>query len=213
MSAQILLYLCLGVPLLFLSFLTLMKIVRHLNKAPMPEFFAELIDNPWRRTIQPPSKTALRHGIQPGMTVLEVGPGTGTYTVAAARRAGEEGKIVAIDIEPKMVERVRKRMAKEGLMNIELQVADAHNIPFEDGTFDVIYMITVMGEIPSPEAALREFRRVLSPTGTIALSELFPDPDYPRASTLARWATEAGFKLQKKIGNFFYYTLIFEKGR
>jgi ubiquinone/menaquinone biosynthesis C-methylase UbiE len=211
MSIRILLYLLCGFPLLLVSLLTAMRIIRHFNKTPMPEFFAGLIDNPWRRTIQPPDKTAIRHGIQPGMTVLEIGPGTGTYTVAAARQAGEEGKVVAIDIEPKMVDRVRKKIEQEGLMNMEAQVADAHDIPYEDGTFDVIYMITVMGEIPSPERALREFHRVLSPTGTVAFSELFPDPDYPRASTLIRWATGAGFALQKKIGNFFYYTLIFEK--
>lgn len=212
MSTRILLYLLCGFPLLLVSLLTAMRIIRHFNKAPMPEFFAGLIDNPWRRRIiQPPDKTAVRHGILPGMTVLEIGPGTGTYTVAAARQAGEQGKVVAIDIEPKIVKRVRKRVEKEGLTNIEVQVADAHCIPFEDETFDVIYMITVVGEFPSPEVALREFYRVLSPIGTVAFSELFPDPDYPRASTLERWATGAGFELKKKIGNFFYYTLIFEK--
>ena len=145
------------------------------------------------------------------MTVLEIGPGTGTYTVASARRVGEKGKVVAIDIEPKMVDRVRRKAEKEGLTNIEVHVANAHCIPFEDEKFDLIYMITVMGEIPSPERALREFNRVLSPAGTVAFSELFPDPDYPRASTLIRLATGAGFKMKKKIGNIFYYTLIFEK--
>jgi ubiquinone/menaquinone biosynthesis C-methylase UbiE len=188
-----------------------MRIVRHFNKAPMPEFLAGLIDNPWRRTIQPPDKTAIRHGIRPGMTVLEIGPGTGSYTVAVARRVGEKGRVVAIDIEPKMVARVRKKMEKAGVTNIDGQVADACALPFKDRTFDAIYMITVVGEIPSPETALREFNRVLSPTGTVAFSEFFPDPDYPRASTLVRWATGAGLKLRKKIGNFFYYTLIFEK--
>lgn len=190
----------------------MIKVVRYFFKAPMPEFLAELIDNPWRRRIiQPPDKTAIRHGILPGMTVLEVGPGTGTYAIASARRVGDKGKVVAIDIEPKMVDRVRKKMEREGMTNIEARVGDAYDIPFADGTFDVIYMITVIGEIPSPERALREFHRALSPTGTVAFSELLPDPDYPRASTLIRWATSAGFKLRKKIGNFFYYTLIFEK--
>jgi ubiquinone/menaquinone biosynthesis C-methylase UbiE len=211
MLIKILLSLLWGLPLLLLSILIGMRIVRHFNKAPMPEFLAGWIDNPWRRMIQLPDKTAIRHGIQPGMTVLEIGPGTGTYTVAAARRVGEKGRVVAIDIEPKMVYRVRKKMGKEGVTNIEGQVADACDLPFKNAMFDAIYMITVVGEIPSPETALREFHRVLSPTGTVAFSEFFPDPDYPRASTLVRWATRAGFKLRKKLGNFFCYTLIFEK--
>ncbi len=212
MSIHILLYFCAGLLLLGVSLLMMMKIIRRLFKAPMPEFMAELIDNPWRRRIiQPPDTTAIRHGIMPGMTVLEIGPGTGTYTIASARRVGDRGKVVAIDIEPKMIERVQKKVAQEKVTNIETHVANAYDIPYEDGTFDMIYMITVVGEIPSPERALREFHRVLSTTGTVAFSELFPDPDYPMPSTLIRWANRAGFKLKQKIGNFFYYTLIFEK--
>jgi len=58
---------------------------------------------------------------------------------------------------------------------------------------------------------MKEFYRVLSPLGTLAFSELLPDPDYPRAKALIRMATPAGFWLKKKTGNFFHYTLIFEK--
>jgi len=177
----------------------------------MPEFAANIIDNPLRRRIQPPDETAIRHGIEPGMTVLEVGPGNGTYTVATARRVGERGKLITIDIEPKMIERVEKRAALEGLENIEARVADVYELPFEEGYFDVVYMIAVIGEIPDPERAMREFHRVLSPEGALVFSELVLDPDYPRAQTLVRLANGAGFRLRKKVGNFFYYTLIFEK--
>ncbi|MBW1798568.1 MAG: methyltransferase domain-containing protein, partial [Deltaproteobacteria bacterium] len=76
---------------------------------------------------------------------------------------------------------------------------------------DVIYMITVIGEIPEPDKAMREFYRVLSPTGTLVFSELLVDPDYPCAKTLIRKANAASFRLKEKVGNFFYYTLILEK--
>lgn len=177
----------------------------------MPEFLANLIDNPLRRKLQPPSETAIRHGIKPGMTVLEVGPGNGTYTMAAARRVGDNGRIVTIDIEPKMIERVKGRAQAEGINNIEARVANVHDLVFEDETFDIIYMIAVIGEIPAPENAMKEFYRVLSPTGSLVFSELLFDPDYPRAQTLINKATAARFQLKNKIGNFFYYTLIFEK--
>jgi hypothetical protein len=62
---------------------TLIRIIRHIYKFPMPQFLANLIDNPLRRAIQPPDATAVRHGIEPGMMVLEVGPGNGRYTVAS----------------------------------------------------------------------------------------------------------------------------------
>ena len=59
-------------------------------------------------------------------------------------------------------------------------------------------MIVAIGEIPAPEKAMREFYRVLSPSGTLVFSELLLDPDYPLAKTLVRKANAAGFRLQKK---------------
>jgi len=58
---------------------------------------------------------------------------------------------------------------------------------------------------------MKEFYRVLSPSGTLVFSELLFDPDYPRAQTLIRQANAAHFQLKHMIGNVFYYTLIFEK--
>lgn len=200
-----------SIPLALILLHTIIRIVRHFYKFPMPQSFANLIDNPVRRKFQPPDATAIRHGIRPGMMVLEVGPGSGTYTLGAARCVGERGKIVTTDIEPKMIERVEQKARAEGITNIEARVADVYRLPFEDRYFDIVYMIAVIGEIPSPGKALKEFHRVLSDQGTLVFSEIFTDPDYPMASTLERLAREAGFRLQRKVGNFFYYTLIFEK--
>ena len=192
---------------------TIVRVIRYFYKFPMPEFLANLIDNPLRRKIQPPSEMPIRHGIRPGMTVLEVGPGNGRYTIETVRRVGGAGKVVTVDIEPKMIERVQQRAQAEGITNLEAKVADVYQLPFPDGMFDAIYMITVISEIPEPGRALQEFYRVLSPSGTLAFSELFTDPDYPLAQTLIRTASQANFRLQKKLGNFFSYTLVFEKAK
>jgi ubiquinone/menaquinone biosynthesis C-methylase UbiE len=210
---RILIYIAVGLPVLVIVLHTIIRIVRHFYKFPMPQFMANLIDNPFRHKIQPPDATPARHGIEPGMTVLEVGPGNGTYTVATARRVGDSGKVVTIDIEPKMIERVTRRAQTEGIDNIEAKIANVYDLPFEDGSFDAIYMIAVIGEIPEPDRALREFHRVLSPSGTLAFSEFLQDPDYLRAGTLIRKAASGGFQLKKKVGNIFYYTLILEKAR
>jgi ubiquinone/menaquinone biosynthesis C-methylase UbiE len=177
----------------------------------MPEFMANLIDNPFRRKIQPPYETAVRHGIQEGMRVLDIGPGNGTYTIAAAKRVGSSGEVVAIDIEPKMIDRVQKRIETEGIKNIHARVADVYDLPFEDASFDLSYMITVINEIPDIPRALGEIRRVLKPGGSLVFSELLMDPDYPLAKNLTRKVEKSGFHLKKKIGHFFYYTLIFSK--
>ena len=200
---------------LFLGILvlqTIIRIIRYFYKFPMPEFLANLIDNPLRRKIQPPSEMPARHGIEAGMTVLEVGPGNGRYTLETARRVGDKGKVITVDIEPKMIERVTQRAQAEGVTNLEAKVANVYELPFEDGTFDAVYMITVIGEIPEPQRAMREFYRVLSASGTLAFSELLFDPDYPLAITLIRQAEQSGFQLKKKLGSFFSYSLVFEKG-
>jgi ubiquinone/menaquinone biosynthesis C-methylase UbiE len=199
------------IPIVLLILHTIVRIVRHFHKFPIPEFMADLIDHPLRRKFQPPYETAVRHGIEPGMTVLEVGPGSGTYTVGAARRLGPEGRLVTIDIEPKMIERIQWRAEAEGVSNVEARVADVYDLPFDSGTFDIVYMIAVIGEIPDPVRAMKEFYRVLMPSGSLVLSELLVDPDYPLATTLVRIAAMAGFQLKIKLGNFFYYTLVFEK--
>jgi len=206
-----LVFIILAIPLGALVLHTVVRIIRFFYKFPMPEFLANLIDNPLRRKIQPPGEMPTRHGIKPGMTVLEVGPGNGRYTLETARRVGSTGKVIAIDIEPKMIERVTQRARTEGVTNLEAKVADIYNLPFEEGVFDAIDMIAVIGEIPEPERAMREFYRVLKPFGTLAFSELLADPDYPLAQTLIRMACQAKFRLQKKVGGFFSYTVVFEK--
>ena len=145
------------------------------------------------------------------MIVLDIGPGNGTYTFAAAKRAGPAGKVFAIDIEPRMIARVEQKADEAGLHNVFARVADVYDMPFEDDTFDVITMIAVLGEIPEPWRALAECHRVLQPGGTLASSELVPDPDYKRPSTLRREVEAAGFHSREILGNFFVYSMLFGK--
>ena len=201
-------------PIIFvISWLLLARIVRHFYKFPMPQFMADFITNPGRLKMQPPGETAVRHGIQPGMTVLDIGPGNGTYTIAAARQVGPEGKLFAIDIEPRMIERVQKNAAAAGVGNIEARVADVYDMPFDDRTFDVITMIAVLGEIPEPDRALAECHRVLQLDGTLAISEIMVDPDSKRPSTLRREVEAAGFQMKEKVGNWLIYSMLFGKKR
>jgi len=154
---------------------------------------------------------AIRHGLKEGMNVLEVGPGNGRYTIAAANVLGPEGRIVTIDIEKKMIDRVKKRMELENITNVQAEVADVYKLPYEDSSFDLVYMIAVINEIPDQKSALKEFYRVLKNDGLLVFSELLLDPDYPTAGSLIKKAQCHGFKLNEKIGNFFYYTLKFNK--
>ena len=205
------LYILLGIFVTFLILHTIIRVVRYFYKFPIPQSLVKFIDNPLRRRIQPPYETAIRHGIESGMRVLDVGPGNGTYTLGAAEHLGSGGQLIAIDIEPKIIERLQEKIETEGIMNVEARVADAYELPFDDSGFDLIYMITVINEIPDIPRALKEFHRVLKPSGKLVFSELLLDPDYPLAGKLTQKVQSANFHLLEKIGNFFYYTLIFEK--
>ena len=210
MLTQLTTILCV-IPFALLFLHSIVRLVRYFHKFPMPQWMADLIDNPFRRRIQPPGETAIRHGIKPGMRVLEVGPGSGTYTLGAANQVGTDGNVVTVDIEPKIINRLTKRLENECISNVDARVANVYALPFDDGSFDLIFMITVINEIPDIPRALSEFHRVLNNSGTLVFSELLLDPDYPLAGTLINKTQESNFRLKEKIGGFFYYTLIFEK--
>jgi ubiquinone/menaquinone biosynthesis C-methylase UbiE len=203
----------LAVPAVYITLRAIARFVRRRHRFPIPEFMAEVIDNPLRRAfIQPPDEMPERLGLKPGMRVLEVGPGSGTYTVAVARYLGPAGHLTSIDIEPKMIERTRARIAAEGLTNVDARVADVFALPFGDGTFDAVYMIAVIGEIPTPERAAAAFARVLKPGGLLAFSELWPDPDYPHPRELEDWIMPAGFEPVSLERGFLSYYYVFARG-
>lgn len=171
-----------------------------------------LIDNPIRRKfIQKPETVADRMKLESGMTVLEIGPGKGSYTKALAKKILPDGKVYAIDIQESVINRLRKTIEKEGITNIIPKIDDAYSLSFEDESVDRVLLIACLPEIPKPIRALKEFKRVLKPNGLISLSELLPDPDYPRRKTEKKWAQEAGFELDEQFGNWFVYQLNFKK--
>ncbi len=203
-------WICLGVFLLILVWLLIARIIRQRYPFPIPYFMIHFIDNPIRRMVQPLHKHPEHLGIKPGLTVLEIGPGSGTYTLATAEALGPQGKIIAIDIEERVVEYVRKRIVHQRMTNIEMRQGDAQALAFESESFDAIYAIAVFGEIPDRGRALREFKRVLVPGGTLAISELLPDPDSQPAARVRAECENTGFRFQGKTGNWLYFTLIFD---
>ncbi len=88
--------------------LTVAKVIRKLVHFPAPPFIGRFLDSNYRRKIQPPDKVIQRSGIKQGMQVLEIGCGSGAFTTFAARAVGEQGKVYALDIEPKMLKQLGK---------------------------------------------------------------------------------------------------------
>ena len=152
-----------------------------------------------------------RIGISASERVLEVGCGPGVYTVQAARRLGPDGRLIAVDLQPRMVERAAERLRESGLDNVEFHDSDAHHLPLEDASVDRAFLVGVLPEIPDPQGALGELHRVLRPHGTLSISEGFFDPDYRFAFETIRQVQQAGFEWVEHFGNLWQYTVNFRK--
>jgi ubiquinone/menaquinone biosynthesis C-methylase UbiE len=171
----------------------------------------KLVDNPIRRLIQNPEIIAKRMQLQPGMIVVEIGPGKGTYTKTIAKKTLPTGKVIAIDISEAVIRDLNKKLKKEKITNIEPRVENAYNLPIPNESIDRVVAIAVLPEIPKPIKVLSEFKRILKPDGIVSLSEIIFDPDYPRRKTEIKWAQQAGLKLDEKFSNILSYQLNFKK--
>ncbi|MCK4331422.1 MAG: class I SAM-dependent methyltransferase [Dehalococcoidia bacterium] len=201
----------LAFPILWLS---LAKLIRKLVHFPAPAFIGRGLDSNYRRKLQPPDKIIRRSGIKEGMHVLDLGCGSGAFTPSVARAVGERGKMYALDIQPKMLKQLRNKLFRpenKDIKNIKLIEGNAYELPFDNGSLDLVYMVTVLQEISDRNKALQQVRRVLKPGGFLAVTELFPDPDYPWKSTTIKLGEGAGFVVDEMSGNFFNYTVRFKK--
>jgi ubiquinone/menaquinone biosynthesis C-methylase UbiE len=142
---------------------------------------------------------------EPGERILEIGPGTGYYTLDMAEWVGPEGKIEIFDLQQEFLDHTVGRATERGLTNLVPTQGDATALPYEDVSMDAVVLTAVLGEIPDPVTALREISRVLKPTGRLIVGELFGDPHFTTQASLKRQATEAGLTWETHSGNWFAY--------
>jgi len=142
---------------------------------------------------------------QAGERLLEIGPGTGYYTLDLASWVGPEGRVEIFDLQQEFLDHVIGRAGERGLANVVPTQGDATALPYEDASIDAVALTAVLGEIPDPVAALREIRRVLRPGARLVVGELFGDPHFTTLAALKRQAAEAGLTYETHSGNWFAY--------
>ena len=142
---------------------------------------------------------------QPGERLLEIGPGTGYYTLPVAEWLSPAGTLDIVDVQQEMLDHTMGRAREAGLEHVRPARADARDLPFADDTFDGAYLVTVLGEVPDQDAALRELRRVVRPGGRIVVGELFGDPHMVTQSSLAAKAGAAGLGVERRLGGALWH--------
>lgn len=113
---------------------------------------------------------------QPGQSILDVAAGTGDLGFLAARRVGDDGKVVTTDFAPEMLEAARRNGEQQGVSNVEFQVLDAERMDFDDDSFDGVVCRWGYMLMADPAAALSETRRVLRDGGTLGFA-VWQGPD------------------------------------
>lgn len=122
--------------------------------------------------------TVLR--VKRGQTVCDMGCGNGFYTLPLAKLVGESGKVVAVDIQPEMLELLKERADEEGVKNIEPVLGTVIDPKLPEKSIDLMLLVDVYHEFSHPEPMLRAIHRSLKPDGRVALVEFRgEDPDVP----------------------------------
>lgn len=178
---------------------------------PTPSWARPLLHSRWRRRYRAPKRTLALLDIQPGMRVLELGPGSGLFTLEAAQLVGEQGRLVCVDLQMAMLRPLKQDIRDTGLRQVFLQAATAERLPLIDASFDLVLAIAVLPMLRHKSYALGELRRVLKPGGVLAVSEEILEPEYVPAMLMRFWCRRAGFTLATQIRTAWWYLLLFRR--
>jgi ubiquinone/menaquinone biosynthesis C-methylase UbiE len=135
-----------------------------------PWWIGYLLMCPIRRWFQNPEKI-LSPYVSEGMTVIDIGPGMGFFTIPAARMVGETGKVIAVDIQEKMLQSLVKRAEKAGVAGrIVTTLCKPDSLGVSD-PIDLCLAINVVHEVPDASALFSQIAGILKPTGRLLLAE------------------------------------------
>jgi ubiquinone/menaquinone biosynthesis C-methylase UbiE len=174
---------------------------------PCPAWLSWLLENPLLDAAAGAQRTFERAGVAPGQRVLDAGCGPGRLTLPAARRVAPGGMVVAFDMQPAMLERLRAHLAAAGVTNVQPVLGRLGEDALEREAFDRALLVTVLGEIPDRAAALRDLYAALKPGGVLSVTELLPDPHFQSRGTVRRLGTQAGFRVAAVYGSPFRFTM------
>lgn len=155
-----------------------------------------------------PANNLAKLGLAHGMRVVDLGAGSGFYTISAARIVGGDGRVYAVDVQRDILDRIRTLGANEGLHNIEVVWGNAENIggtKLREGIADRVVVSNILFQLEKPDDFALEVKRLIKPGGKVLIvdwsdiSPIGPKEIFPamKAQTLFE---KSGFKLEQSFG-------------
>jgi ubiquinone/menaquinone biosynthesis C-methylase UbiE len=153
------------------------------------------------------TRERLRAVLRPaaGERLLEIGPGTGYYSLDLAGWVAPGGTLELFDLQREFLDHTLRRAADAGRENLVATQGDATSLPYADGSIDAVVLTAVLGEIPDQAAALTEIERVLRPGGRLVVGELVGDPHFTSARALRERGEASGLRFDERSGPPFGY--------
>jgi ubiquinone/menaquinone biosynthesis C-methylase UbiE len=174
-----------------------------------------------RETYEQPEKVLDALKIAPGTTVADIGAGVGYFSLRIAKRVGSSGKVVAVDVQPMMLELLKTNRDRERLSNIELVLGTETDPRLSPQSVDLVLMVDVYHEFQYPEEMMAGIRQALKPSGRLVLVEYRgEDPTVPikpehkmTVQQVLKEIEPMGFRLKEKLDFLpWQHILIFEHG-
>jgi SAM-dependent methyltransferase len=157
------------------------RVVKKRQIAPvMSVAHADWLTRPDRDAEEQPDRVVRELGIAVGSTVADLGAGVGYFTWRMARAVGDTGKVIAVDIQPGMLERLKHNLAERDIHNVEmvLDTEDDPRLPTDQ--VDLVLLVDVYHELQQPELTMEHVRRSLKPGGRVVFIEYRKeDPSIP----------------------------------
>jgi protein-L-isoaspartate O-methyltransferase len=177
---------------------------------------AQWLERPERLEEERPDRVLAALELEPGMTVADIGAGSGYYSWRMAERVGAGGTVYAVDIQPEMVKLLREQMKRRGAANVKAILGTTTDPRLPGGTLDLALMVDVYHELEYPYEMLAAITRALKPGGRLVFVEFKGnDPNVPikplHTMTEAQVRKEAAvhpLEWQRTVGNLPWQNVI-----